>query len=242
MADLTALSDAELCALAVAAMEADPEHDRDESWAIVSALRRRGSQAVFDQARAWCGARDAGLRRLGANVLGQLGPAGERPFASVSTPLLEGLLGDPDESVVSCALTALGHLGTGDTATICALASSPSDRVRYSVAWCLGRRHQPQALATLIALSRDLDAEVRDWATFGLGSLADADGPEIRQALVDRLDDDDAETRAEAMLGLVRRNDPRGDHAVAAALTQPDVRSQVQEAADLIAQRGRVDD
>jgi HEAT repeat protein len=242
MEDADDLSDSDLMDRAVAVMQSDPEHDQDDSWAFVRALQRRASESVFQQARTWCGADDAGLRRLGANVLGQLGAAAEHPFAAVSTPVLEGLLGDPDESVVSCALTALGHLGTGETMTICALASSPSDRIRYNVAWCLGLREDPEALATLIALSRDPDAEVRDWATFGVGSLSDADSPEIRQALVDRLDDDDAETRAEATLGLVKRGDGRGDAAVAAALSRPDVRPQVQEAADLIAQRAQAAD
>jgi HEAT repeat protein len=222
-------------------MQDDPEHDRDESWALVRALQRRGSQAVFEQARAWCGAPDAGLRRLGANILGQLGVAMGRPFAGPSTPILDSLLDDADESVVSCALIALGHLETGDSARICSLASSPSDRVRYSVAWCLGRRDDTRAVATLIALSRDADAEVRDWATFGVGSLSDADNSEIRQALVDRLDDSDGDTRAEAMVGLARRGDTRADAAVAAALSQPDPGSLVYEAAELIAQRERSD-
>jgi HEAT repeat protein len=241
MRDLAALSNAELADLAVAIMATDPEHDLDESWAVVSALRQRGCQDVYEQARAWCGAPDAGRRRLGANVLGQLGAASERPFATPATPILEGLLDDPDESVVSCALVALGHLGTGATTSICALASSPSDRIRYSVAWCLGLRDEPPALLTLIALSRDVDPEVRDWATFAVAQQSDVDTPEVRHALVDRLNDTDDETRAEAMLGLAKRGDARADAAVAAAMAQPDVAPQIQEAADFIAQRGRSD-
>jgi HEAT repeat protein len=137
---------------------------------------------------------------------------------------------------------ALGHLDTGDIERICALASSRSDRVRDSVAFCLGKRDEALALATLIALSRDVDPEVRDWATFGIGSLSDADRPEIRQALVDRLDDSDADPRAEAMVGLAARGDTRADAAIAAALSDPDAGSLVQEAADIVARRGQPDD
>jgi HEAT repeat protein len=243
MSDLAELSDAELARRAVAVMHDDPEHDRDESWAFVRALQRRGNQPVFQQAGAWCASPDAGLRRLGANVLGQLGAASGHPFASASTPILEGLLADPDESVVSSALVALGHLGVGDIATICALASSPSDLVRYKVAWCLGMRDDdPLALTTLLALTRDSDAEVRDWATFGVGTLFDADGPDIRQALVDRLDDSDAETRGEAMVGLARRGDTRADAAIAAAASDPSAGALVHDAAEIVAARRAQDD
>jgi HEAT repeat protein len=242
MDDLASVSDADLLARAAAALADDPEPEDAEFWALVGAVRRRGSQTVFDQASAWCLAPDPALRRLGANILGQLGQPEGHPFAAVSTPLLERLLTDADDSVVSCALVALGHLDTGDNDHICRLASSDSNRVRHSVAWCLGRRDDAQARATLIALSRDTDPDVRDWATFGFGSLSDVDSPEIRQALVDRLDDSDADTRAEAMVGLAARSDTRADAVVAAALSDPAAGSLVQEAADLIARRQRLGD
>jgi HEAT repeat protein len=62
-------------------------------------------------------------------------------------------------------------------------------------------------VATLIAWSRDKHHEVRDWATFVLGSQLNLDSSEIRQALRDRLEDTDVETRCEALVGLARRRD-----------------------------------
>jgi hypothetical protein len=62
-------------------------------------------------------------------------------------------------------------------------------------------------LAELIALSRDKDREVRDWATFQLGSQMELDNAEVRQALRDRLEDSDLDTRCEAFVGLARRGD-----------------------------------
>jgi HEAT repeat protein len=61
----------------------------------------------------------------------------------------------------------------------------------------------------LIPLTRDTSSEVRSWATFGIGTMIDLDLPEIRQALTDRLDDTDRETRSEAVVGLANRGDPR---------------------------------
>ena len=40
-----------------------------------------GNQTVFDQADAWCVSPDPALRRLGANILGQLGRSDGKPFA-----------------------------------------------------------------------------------------------------------------------------------------------------------------
>jgi hypothetical protein len=51
---------------------------------------------------------------------------------------------------------------------------------------------------------------VRDWACMGLGDqLRDLDSPELRAALVARLDDIDLDTRCQAMCGLALRRDPR---------------------------------
>lgn len=62
-------------------------------------------------------------------------------------------------------------------------------------------------LATLIEWSRDRNDKVRDWATFYIGSQLSFDGADVRQALKDRLDDSDFDTRCEALVGLARRGD-----------------------------------
>jgi hypothetical protein len=98
-------------------------------------------------------------------------------------------------------------------------------------------------MADLTALS---DAELCAQAVAALETDPEHDRDDfwaiVRQALVDRLDDTDDETRFEAMLGLARRGDTRADAAVAAAMAQPDAHSLVQDAADFIARRGQRDD
>ena len=64
-------------------------------------------------------------------------------------------------------------------------------------------------LAALIALSADDDLDVRDWATFALGTLSEDDGAPLRDALAARLDDEDEDVRLEAVHGLALRGDAR---------------------------------
>ncbi|OYV95779.1 MAG: hypothetical protein B7Z73_01935 [Planctomycetia bacterium 21-64-5] len=95
--------------------------------------------------------------------------------------------------------------------------------------------HEEQAaIECLIRLSRDSDSDVRDWATFGLGSQCDLDTPQIRDALAARLDDTDDDTRHEAIVGLARRQDRRAIAAVGRELSSDCVSSLVLEAADLL--------
>jgi HEAT repeat protein len=83
-------------------------------------------------------------------------------------------------------------------------------------------RDEELARQTLVRLSKDDDAHVRDWATFALGTLSSADTPEVREALVERLSDGDADVRGEAMRGLASRKDMRAASAILAELQMPD--------------------
>jgi HEAT repeat protein len=65
----------------------------------------------------------------------------------------------------------------------------------------------PAVAAALAKLSRDSDRDVRNWATFALGSQFESKSPTLCEALQERVSDPDPEVRGEALPGLARRAD-----------------------------------
>lgn len=186
--------------------------DADDTWASIRELHRRSEVADLTTAlRMACDAMPE-ARRAAADILGQIGyanPPGER-FDDEAVTALITLLGDADDSVVSSAAHGLAHRRHAEGLPhLLPLLEHPADRVRYALAHSLGALDDRRATATLIALSNDRDRDVRDWATFALGSLSSDDTPELREALFVRLADDDAEVRGEAIAGLANRKDRR---------------------------------
>lgn len=116
-----------------------------------------------------------------------------------------------------------------------ALAAHPDAGVRFRVAadlpMIMGDPPEPDGVTALIALTADPDPQIRDWATFGLGSQADADSEAVRQALWARTGDAYADARDEAVVALARRRDAGVRPLVADLLSQPSVGTLIFEAA-----------
>jgi HEAT repeat protein len=188
-------------------------------WRRVGELQKIGTREVFDTAARAMTSDLAARRRLGAAVLGELGyMSSTPPFKSESVPRLLNLLShESDPSVKAAAITALGRLRAREAIPeLVSLAGDESDAVRLQLArelvgctWDSGEeRPDPSVTATLIRLSSDHVAAIRDWACFSLAS-SEADTPEIRAALWRRVKDRHYDTRIEALRGLARRRDDK---------------------------------
>jgi HEAT repeat protein len=138
--------------------------------------------------------------------------------------------------VVASALYALGNLEASDRIPdLARLAAHDCWWVRLALARSLPSSEESERhITTLITLSRDENKDVRDWATFGLGSQCDVDTDPIRAALFDRVTDEHFDTRSEALVGLARRGDHRAIEAVLAALREEVVGEMAVEAAGLL--------
>ena len=236
--DYASRSTAALLADAAAAAIASNPDDR-ELWDLIYALHERATRDVFEAAAAWCRSPSPPLRRLGVDVLGELGLDAGFPFARESEPVLMPLLQDCETTVVAAAALALGTLGADDTATLCRAASHAAASVRAAVARSLCDLAGASVVPTLIALTRDVEAEVRQLATSGLGGFDREDTEELRLALVERLEDTDAETREEAIFALAQLGDDRVDAALRVALEEPETSELIEMAAMAVENKRR---
>lgn len=184
--------------------------DEDELWAIVPVLQFRGNREVFEAAQQLCQSKTVNERKLGVDILGQLGIP-KRTFPDESLEILFKLIEcEKDSDVLSAIGIALGHIHDSRAIkTQLNLKNHPSADVREGVVFGISGYEDTEAINTLIELSSDENENVRNWATFGLGSQINTDTAEIREALFQRLGDEDYEICGEALLGLAIRKDQR---------------------------------
>jgi HEAT repeat protein len=221
----------------ISAALSDPNTYENGGWDAVVALHWRGTSEVLERAARLCQSFCAVERRVGADILGQLGFA-ERSFTRQRLNiLLKMLRQERDSDILYSVLIAVGHLGEADAIGMAArFCRHPDSDIRYGVVYALLGHDDPAALGVLIELTRDEDAHVRDWATFGLGTMVEqVDTPPLRAALVERLSDSDEVVRSEALIGLARRKDDRVVPALLKELAADSVDVGVIEAAELIA-------
>ncbi|GIF20879.1 hypothetical protein BJ973_001214 [Actinoplanes tereljensis] len=198
------------------ALRAGAAGDEERRWELISHLHVHGGQEALEVAARWSDHPEPARRRLAADVVSQLGAAPGQvaaagPYREGSLALLLTMVREESHpDVLYSITTGFGHIGDERSlAPLVSLRAHPDAEVRYGVAFALLGRPEAAALDTLITLSADQDAQVRDWATFGLARQTDEDSPRLRDALADRLNDDDVDTRVEAIHGLATRGDER---------------------------------
>lgn len=214
------------------------EPDEDVAWNAVVALHWRGSAEVLHRATELCASLCSQERKLGADILGQLGVP-ERTFSVECSQQLRRMLKNSEEAdVLYSVLVALYHQDEPKAIPqVTTFSTHPEPEVRHAAVLALTGHETPLAIDCLILLSKDADANVRNWATFAIGTQIELDTSDIRNALADRLDDPDDDTRGEALIGLARRKDERVIDALKQELSSDDVGTLALEAAELIASK-----
>lgn len=206
----SSLTTAELFARAEA--EAlNEEGDPDVYWELVSALHDRPPAEVWALVAPLAEREDVRLLELVPDVLRLLGREAQ-PLAAETLALFAQMLSrEPPAEVVACIANACVDFHDPSIVTMLAPhAGHPDEAVREGVLHALRRSGHPDAITALINLSRDVVDELREWATFALGSqLPLIDNPEVREALAARLTDAHEPTRDEAVIGLGLRGDSR---------------------------------
>ncbi len=196
----------------IQALIADPDGAQAEGfYTPLYELHQRGTQELFERTRALCQSGDPRERRVGADILGQLGAPDLANFQEAAVQILLAMAERVEDRVVLSAIVmALGHrYDPRAIARLVRLKNHPNVQVRKGVAFGLIGYADERAIATLIELSRDANNDVRQCASNGLGTDLDSDNPAISAALFARLEDSDEVVRGEALVGLARRHDER---------------------------------
>ncbi len=185
-------------------------HDDDRYWEAINVLWYRANPEILHRMERLCVSLNAAERELGANVLSQLGTNSDVFHDERLQELLSLLIRETEPDVLSATCIALGHMyDARANEPIMRLKDHPDEDVRNGVALGLTGDLNEGAITTLIQLSTDVDADVRDWATFRLGVLEETTN-DVLEALAARTADEDDDTRAEAIVGLARKKDRRG--------------------------------
>ncbi len=180
-------------------------------WNNIRVLRSRPTIEVLNKSIELTHHSDAKARRIGIDVLAQLGIS-PRPFYDQSNKCFFELLNiENNPKVLMSLFYAIGHnnekLSNIQIEKLCEFVDSPNELVIEGLVHALLGIDKPKAIDALIKLSTHKLSHIRDWATFGLGSLVERDNKKIRVALWNRVNDKHNDTKAEAILGLALRND-----------------------------------
>lgn len=216
------------------------DYDDDAQWEAVQSLRQIGTREIFDRAAKWVESTDPLKRARGFDVLAQLGKTAGHPSHSFPQECYElvskALQGEQQFEPPRSAIHALAHLD--DPRAVPMLASfhtDPRAEIRFAVAFALGAfPNDTLSVKTLLALMEDVDSDVRDWATFGIGVKGDRDSVEIREALYRTLNDSDPDASEEAVVGLAKRHDLRILPKLVELLAQTSISSRAVEAACML--------
>lgn len=211
-------------------------------WKAISSLQRGAPEDVCALVAPLADDPDPRVRALVPDVLRYLGGR-EQPLLGETVRLLGKMLETESTASVTRSI-ALAFVDLQHPAAIDLLrpfVKHPDATVREALVHGI-LPVAPTAIAELVQLSADESDDVRNWATFGLGSQLGQTGDpdlvdtlEVRNALVARLDDRHAETRAEAVLGLAVRGDERAIAVIKEEIEQGTEWTHYVEAAELLA-------
>jgi len=195
-------------------------------WALLARIAPDSAAAVELGVELVASA-DPVARATGCDLLGLASERHEAVRDAAARAVLSIAEAEDDTDALWSIARALGRTGNpAAVPVLVALAGHADGDVRFQVALALPSvwDGDPDGVAvrTMIALTEDPDPEVRNWATFGLGFLMEADTVAVREALWARTGDDDNEARAEGVRGLARRHDRRAVSLVAALLDDED--------------------
>jgi len=182
-------------------------------WDNIDELRKRPNTKVYNQALKLANSKTEKEKIIGIYVLAQLGfdpRFQQQKTLDLYFKLLEN---EKSPKVISAILSSISHnnenINGNQILKLIEFKKHTYSNVRFQLTLALSCLENENAVKTLIELSRDKHSDIRNWSTFGLGSQIEINNAEITKALWDRINDENQETKLEAIVGLANRKDSR---------------------------------
>lgn len=195
-------------------------------WDNISELRKRPNPTVFKKAYEFAQSDFDKQKIIGLDVLQQLGfnpRYNKKQTVELHFELLEKKQSD---NVLKSIFYGIGHnneeLSDKQISKLVTFQNVENIDVKHALISALSGVENIKAIETIIDFSKNKKSSIRNWATFGIGSLIDLDTTEIRNALWDRVTDNDFETKSEAIVGLANRKDKRIKDVISTELENGD--------------------
>lgn len=182
-------------------------------WEYISILRSRSSEEVFIKCTELINSDSVNHKKIGIDVLAQLGLP-PRKFLKQTLKIYFHLLKvEENPEILMSVLYGISHnnenLSKSKIHLLCSFAKNENKLIKEGLVAALIGIEDKLAIETIIKFSSDKINQIRNWATFGLGTLLTIDNERIRTALWNRVNDKHQETRLEAIIGLANRKDQR---------------------------------
>lgn len=195
-------------------------------WQNITELRNRPNKEVYNQAFKVANSENEKEKIIGIYVLAQLGfnpRFQQNKTVDLYFKLLEHV---KSPKLISAILSSISHnnenLNEYQISKLIEYKTHKFAAVRFQLTLAISCLDDNTAIKTLIELSNDKNSDIRNWATFGLGTQIENDNEHIRNALWNRINDSDFETKLEAIVGLANRMDKRIKKIIISELVKGD--------------------
>lgn len=146
-------------------------------WDNIRELRKRATEEIYDQAYTLATSESDKKKIIGIDVLAQLGfepRIRQQKTVELYFKLLES---EQNDDVLFSLLFGISHnnnnLTESQVVKLTEFKNSKNKDIRYSLVAALSTLETPKAIETLIELSEDKFSSIRNWATFGIGTLCE---------------------------------------------------------------------
>ncbi len=186
------------------------KNNKSDNYENIVELRKRGGETTFNECLKLINSNSEKNRYIGIQILSDFGQQPKKYENKILKIFFKLLKNETNYKIISTILNGIRYhksvINESQIKIISKYKLSKYSEIRIQVINCFLGLENITALDTLIYLTKDKKCQIRDWATFGIGTQIEISSESILKALWARTEDKDYVTRSEAIYGLALRN------------------------------------